>query len=78
MPFSQNLKEQKKKSVTGEQNMKIMKKRRRNWLKKCFQRLKKIMPEKRKEQGVTGREIAPIIQAAMRLNFSLWRPNPES
>ena len=49
MPFSQNLKEQKKKSVTGEQNMKIMK-RRRNWLKKCFQRLKKIMPEKRKEQ----------------------------
>ena len=24
MPFSQNLKEQKKKSVTGEQNMKIM------------------------------------------------------
>ena len=50
VPFGQNLKEQKKKSVTGEQNMKIMRKIRRNWLKKCFQRLKKIMPEKRKEQ----------------------------
>ena len=32
VPFSQNLK---KKSVTGEQNMKILRKKRRNWPKKC-------------------------------------------
>ena len=32
VPFSQNLK---KKSVNGEQNMKILRKKRRNWPKKC-------------------------------------------
>ena len=40
----------KKKSVTGEQIMKILRKKRRNWLKKCFQRLKMIMPERRTEE----------------------------
>ena len=50
MPFSSNLKKQKKNSVTGEQIMKILRKKRRNWLKKCFQRLKMIMPERRTEE----------------------------
>ena len=50
MPFSSNLKKQKKKSVTGEQIIKILRKKRRNWLKKCFQRLKMIMPERRTEE----------------------------
>ena len=45
MPFSQNLKKQKKKSVTGEQNTKILRKKKRKWLKKCFQRLEKNMSE---------------------------------
>ena len=41
---------EKKKSVTGKQNMKILRKKRRSWPKKCFQRLKRLCQRKGKNK----------------------------